>query len=91
MALTTTELDRIEEFLLADASSHALPVFRTRFPGVSLTRCDVSDMNVDATPYKVNPDFELYLVDGRDHCWTMTQDPTCATGIVLAMRRARSV
>lgn len=89
MALTSTELDRIEEFLLAHNTAEHLPAFRARFPGVSLTRCDVGDVEADATPFKVHPTFELFLVDGRDHCWQLTQDPACATGVVLAQRRVR--
>jgi len=88
MALTPTELDRIEEFLTARSSAEHLPAFRACFPGVSLTWCDAADMDGDTAPYKVFADYELFLVDGRDHCWRLTQDPVCATGIVLAMRRA---
>jgi len=91
MALTMTQLDRIEEFLLADSSVNTVPVFRARFPGISLTRCDAGDMEADATPYKVHPAFELFLVDGREHCWQLTQDPARATGVVLAMRRASRI
>ena len=88
MALTATELDRIEDFLVTNRTAEQLATFRSNFPGVSLTRCDASDMGSDASPYKVYPEFELFLVDGRDHCWQLTQDPACATGVVLALRKA---
>jgi hypothetical protein len=91
MALTLTELDRIEEFLMAHSAAENLLTFRVRFPGVSLTRCEAGDMSGDASPYKVHAEFELFLVDGRDHCWQLTQDPARATGVVLAMRRASRI
>ncbi len=31
----------------------------------------------------------LYLVDGRNHCWRITRDPATATGVVLARQGRR--
>jgi hypothetical protein len=86
MALTQDDLVRIEA-LLADAGKGGQPLadFRQRFPGVSLTRCDVQDMSGE-TAYREFAQFNLYLVDGRDHCWRLTGDPTAATGVVVAAR-----
>lgn len=86
MALTSDALARIET-LLANARKGEQPLadFRQHFPGVSLTRCDAQDMSSE-TAYREYPQFNLYLVDGRDHCWRMTGDPTIATGIVVASR-----
>lgn len=73
--------------LLAEPPQGGRPLadFRSRFPGLSLTRCDASDMSGEA-PYREYPSFNLYLVDGRDHCWRLTGDPTTATGVVVAAR-----
>ena len=73
--------------LLAEPPQGGNPLadFRSRFPGLSLTRCDASDMSGEA-PYCEYPSFNLYLVDGRDHCWHLTGDPAAATGIVVAAR-----
>lgn len=86
MALTQEDLTRIDA-LLAQARKEEQPFadFRQKFPGVSLTRCDAQDMSGE-DPYHEYPQFNLYLVDGRDHCWRLTGDPASATGIVVAAR-----
>ena len=58
---------------------------RRDFPGVQITRCDASDMGVEQ-PFREYPGYQLYLVDGNDHCWRMTLDPERATGVVIARR-----
>lgn len=86
MALTQDDLARIDA-LFAQARKEEKPLadFRQRFPGVSLTRCDAMDMSGEPA-YREYPAFNVYLVDGRDHCWRLTADPEAATGIVVAER-----
>jgi hypothetical protein len=36
------------------------------------------------SPVIENPKFNLYLIDGRGHCLTMTNNHEVATGIVVA-------
>ncbi len=87
MALSESDLARIDALLAtAEAGGIPLPDFRQNFPGLSLTRCDASDMSGE-TPYREYPKFKLYLVDGRDHCWRITGDFAAATGIVVAETR----
>lgn len=84
MALSESDLARIDALLAAAGTGgNPLPDFRQNFPGVSLTRCDASDMSGEAA-YREYPKYKLYLVDGRDHCWRITDDFSTATGIVLA-------
>lgn len=71
--------------LLAAPEGNPLADFRKRFPGLSLTRCDAQDMSGEAA-YREYAGFNLYLVDGRDHCWRITDDPAAATGFVVAAR-----
>ena len=87
MALETDELAMLDELLtaVASADASALAGIRQRFPWLSLTRCDASDMDAE-TPFRVYPGLSLYLVDASDHCWRITSDPTRATGLVLARR-----
>lgn len=80
MAISEQDLSGIETLLAAD---QGVAEFRRRFPGLSLTRCDASDMSGQA-PFRRHPKFDLYLVDGRDHCWQITPDPARATGVVVA-------
>ena len=87
MALTENALKQLEELLgSAAVDGNPLADFRQRFPGLSLTRCDASDMGSDE-PFRTYPGFNLYLVDGSNHCWQITGDPAAATGIVVAQRR----
>lgn len=87
MALTENDLAQLEALLgSAAVGENPLANFRQRFPALSLTRCDASDMGSDK-PFRTYPGFELYLVDGSNHCWRITADPTIATGIVVAQRR----
>lgn len=87
MALTENDLAQLEALLgSATVGGNPLADFRRRFPGLSLTRCDASDMGGDE-PFRTYPGFNLYLVDGRNHCWRITGDPAVATGIVVAQRR----
>jgi hypothetical protein len=90
MALTDDQLDRIEMlFNGTGAVAAAVADFRQQFPGLSLTRCDPSDMDGERPFRKLNQ-FNLYLVDRSDHCWRLTTDPMRATGIVLATQKAGS-
>jgi len=64
MALNEEQLHQIEKFLLADPAGGNTAAFRTEFPGVSLTRCDDSDMRGE-TPFRSHAQFDLYLIDAR--------------------------
>lgn len=89
MALSDADLACIETLLITADANAVLADFRRRFPGLTLTRCDVSDMGVEE-PFREYPRFNLYLVDAADHCWRLTADPARATGIVVASRRLRA-
>lgn len=84
--ITPDDLVRIDDLLATPATgSNPLTDFRGAFPGLSLTRCDASDMS-DEQAFREYPAFNLYLVDGRDHCWHITDDMNIATGVVVAAR-----
>lgn len=88
-ALTAENLAQIEALLAApDATLTALSDFRQRFPGVSYTRCDPSDVDGE-NPYKEFARFTLYLVSAVNHCVTMTRDPAVATGIIVVENKAK--
>ena len=87
--LSADKLSEIEA-LLADPNADATVFtdFRQKFPGVSLTRCDASDVDVER-PYKEFPCFTLYLVSAINHCVSITRDPSLATGIIVVQNKAR--
>lgn len=59
-----------------------LAALRSAAASLSASRCDWEDLK-DETPFRTYPDCQLFLVDGRDHCWRITDDPSFATALVL--------
>ncbi len=85
MALAASELEQIEAILANTThASNPFAELRQRFPGLSWTRCDASDVN--ETPFRSYPAYDLHLLDGSDHCAQITSDPSRATGLILAGR-----
>jgi hypothetical protein len=84
MPLNEEAMVRIEAVLeTLGADPKVLAGLRQDFPGLSLTRCDLSDLGMEE-PFRRFPRFNLYLVDATDHCWRLTADPARATGLVVA-------
>lgn len=89
MALAADELLQIDEVLSApEADARVFAQLRRRFPHLSWTRCDASD--VTEVPFRTYSRFDVHLVDRSDHCVQITADPARATGIVLADRNVTS-
>jgi hypothetical protein len=61
----------------------AFEQLRARFPEMPVTRVDASDIGMDL-PVQQYEHFDLYLVDGGSHCWSLTDSPERATGFVVA-------
>lgn len=90
MALAPDDIATIDGLLgTAEGEPGAVEAVRAQFPDLSMTRCDQSDVDAE-DPYLEYPAFNLYLVDGSDHCWHLTADPSVATGIVIAKKRVPS-
>ena len=88
MALDPASIAAVGEFLHGRAADHAaLAELRRMLPGVSVNRCDQSDV-ADETPFQTFERCNLYLLDGRDHCWKLTTELDAATGLVLAAKGA---
>jgi hypothetical protein len=84
--LSEEAIAKLEELLAPpDADGVALAGFRRDFPGLSLTRCDDSDVGVEE-PFRRYPRFNVYLVDAADHCAHFTTDQSRATGLVVAAK-----
>lgn len=64
-------------------SEQSLAALRAGHPNVHFTYCMDDDVSA-AEPYLGRPGFNLYLVDGREHCLKFTADIAEATGLVLA-------
>jgi hypothetical protein len=72
--------DELERLGLSEQSLGAL---RAGHPGVHFTYCMDDDVGA-MEPYASRPGFNIYLVDGREHCLKFTADVGHATGLVLA-------
>ncbi len=73
--------DAVGERTLDDA---LLAELRGRFPGLRLTLCGDDDVPARLPPVLERPGFNLYLVNGSEHCLSLTNDPDVAIGVVLA-------
>lgn len=56
---------------------------REQWPGIHFTYCSEDDIHA-GKPVEAATGFSLYLVDGREHCLCLTNDPEIATGLVIA-------
>lgn len=56
---------------------------RASYPDIHFTYCSDDDIN-SAKPVLERPEFNVYLVDGREHCLCLTGNYNVATGMVLA-------
>ncbi len=87
MAIATTALDDIRLLLEGDGSvAERIASLRRAFPGLSLTRCDASDMDTE-TPVLQTAGFDVYLIDTSEHCVRITTQPEAANGLILAEKR----
>lgn len=75
-----TVADRIASAYLDDA---LIACMRAEFAPLHFTYCYDDDIS-DRTPVIETEQFNLYLIDGREHCLKMTNDYEAATGIVVA-------
>jgi hypothetical protein len=86
MALSTEELTEIEQVLSGlAADAPVVAEMKGRFPKLSWTRCDASDV-VEA-PYRSSAVYDIHLLNSTDHCSQITSDPAKATGVILAKRK----
>jgi hypothetical protein len=69
--------------LQVGVTDHTLASLRAQFRGMHLTFCNDDDV-MNAVPFLTSPGLNIYLVDGREHCMSLTRDLEAATGLLLA-------
>ncbi|MDD5035478.1 MAG: hypothetical protein PHE55_12055 [Methylococcaceae bacterium] len=85
--MTADALREIQCLLEGEApSAECVASVRKAFPGLSLTRCDASDMDTE-TPVLETARFNVYLIDTAEHCARISTDPAKASGLILAEKR----
>jgi hypothetical protein len=71
---------KVEAMGLSDDTVSEL---RQQYQLIHFTYCMDDDLP-NNTPVIEHKDFNLYLIDGREHCLCLTNDFDTATGIVVA-------
>ena len=77
-------LDRIASMAeKQDLDEGMVQALRGAWPGMHFSYC-MDDEICGVEPVRELPGVNLYLVDGRDHCLSLTGNIEAATGLVLA-------
>jgi hypothetical protein len=64
-------------------SETLISTVRSEYPGIHFTYCMEDDIP-EHEPLLKYSGFNLYLVDGREHCLCLTRNYEHATGVVIA-------
>lgn len=72
--------DKVAEQPLSET---AVAAIRCEYPGIHFTYCMEDDIP-NHEPMLESDGFNLYLVDGREHCLCLTSNHEHASGIVIA-------
>lgn len=67
-----------------ELDADTLSQLRQHYPQVHFTTCAADDVVDPVRPYVERPGLRIYLVDARDHCLSLTDDPEPASGLLLA-------
>ncbi|MBS4051586.1 DUF6129 family protein [Methylomonas rivi] len=82
--ISSEQVQRIASAIRTQALSETVvSALRSEYPGIHFTYCMEDDIPTQA-PVLEGEGFNLYLVDGRDHCLCLTNNYEHATGIVIA-------
>lgn len=82
--ISPEQLQRIAAEIRTQPLSESLVSnLRSEYSGIHFTYCMDDDLP-NHEPMLESQEFNLYLVDGREHCLCLTQSYEHATGIVIA-------
>jgi Family of unknown function (DUF6129) len=69
---------------MSELNNAALASLKLTWPELRFTFCSDDDMPARLPPALKRESFNLYLVNGGEHCLSLTDDPSRAVGVVLA-------
>jgi len=78
--LVETIAQHVASCVVGDEAVNSL---RESYPDIHFTYC-LDDDIVTGKPVIENEKFNIYLIDGREHCLCLTDDYENATGVVVA-------
>ncbi|MEJ2394728.1 MAG: DUF6129 family protein [Candidatus Thiodiazotropha sp.] len=82
--ISLAHIEQIKEQLADDViGADSVDKLRSQFSDIHFTYCMDDDVYA-ATPVVEAENYNLYLIDSRNHCLAFTQDREIATGIVVA-------
>lgn len=83
--ITQEQLTAIAEIINQQTvlNEEVLTLLRARFADIHFTYCSDDDVG-RAKPVLEQTQFNLYLIDGREHCLCLTNNHDVATGVVVA-------
>lgn len=82
--ISQEQLTEISRFVESEGISEVtVSGLRANYPGMHFTYCMDDDVTA-VDPVQERENFNIYLVDARQHCLRLTNDPDVATGLVLA-------
>ncbi len=86
MCISVETMNEIESSLIKfhTLTNNPLPMLKGCFPELSFLR--MSDADIDDAPFRSLDDYNLYLLDGRDHCVQITNNLNEATAVVVAQK-----
>ena len=76
-----TICDQVKQHDYMDES--VVTSLRAAYPDIHFTYC-LDDDITSGKPVIENDKFNVYLIDGREHCLCLTNDYEVATGVVIA-------
>lgn len=83
--ITDALVDQVTKIInQAGASPASIAALRDAFPGIHFTYCLDDEIGVGIDAFRETDGFNLYLVDGSEHCVSFTSNLASATGLVLA-------
>lgn len=69
---------------LGELNEQAMAFLKKTWPDLRFTFCSDDDMPARLPPSLKRERFNLYLVNGSEHCLSLTDEPSQAIGVVLA-------
>ena len=69
---------------LGELNEQAMVSLKKSWPDLRFTFCNDDDMPARLPPVLKREGFNLYLVNGSEHCLSLTDDPLHAIGVVVA-------
>lgn len=69
---------------LGELNENALASLKSTWPDLRFTICNDDDMPARLPAALKRERFNLYLVNGSEHCLSLTDDPSQAIGVVVA-------